>query len=91
MSDLTCRVYCFPSACRWCSSGQREDSNEANTILHLFWRQTIKTGLAAGNSAPGGGEGSTAKALKKEIIVCGDRMEARIATQPVFHTWSLLS
>lgn len=86
MSDLTCRVYCFPSACRWCSSGQREDSKEANTILHLFWRQTIKTGLAARNSALGGGEGNVAKALKKEIILCGDGMEVRIATQPVDST-----
>lgn len=47
-------------------ASKREDSVEANTILHLFWRQTIKIGLARSSALGRGETGSIAKALSKE-------------------------
>lgn len=32
-------------------ASEREGSSEANTILHLFWRRTIKIGLAKRRTA----------------------------------------
>jgi len=45
-------------------ASEREGSSEANTILHLFWRRTIKIGLAVRTTAlVGGGVGSLTKAF----------------------------
>lgn len=45
-------------------ASEREGSLEANTILHLFWRRTIKIGLAVRMTAlVGGGVGRVTKAF----------------------------